>query len=250
MMENERIRIENIRKSKEEAERRAEERIQKREQEERERCAAKRAQLEEELKFLQDLQAEIRGAKTKEQLAEEAKAQDHIFRLRKLIEADSARIAAADARRRARQLAQLQKVNIVRKAKGQAPLELDSDGKLSTTAIQSDERDGNGAGKDGEAASAKPSDPSPQVEEVPPSPPLFVDPKRGVGPPFMIKCMFAYDAEEPDEMTMAAGDIIAIHSRDSADWWIGLNETTNSQGLFPSDYVKRVAVQCKSQGGL
>ena len=54
MMENERIRIENIRKSKEEAERRAEERIQKREQEERERCAA-RGLNEEELKFLQDL---------------------------------------------------------------------------------------------------------------------------------------------------------------------------------------------------
>ena len=101
----------------------------------------------------------------------------------------------------------------------------------------------------GEAASAKPSDPSPQVEEVPPSPPLFVDPKRGAGPPFMIKCMFAYDAEEPDEMTMAAGDIIAIHSRDSADWWMGLNETTNSKGL-PIRLCEARRGSVQSEGGL
>ncbi|KAK0433221.1 uncharacterized protein EV420DRAFT_1489337, partial [Desarmillaria tabescens] len=54
------------------------------------------------------------------------------------------------------------------------------------------------------------------------------------------KALWAYnlDASDPDDLSFAAGDIIAIVEETNADWWLG--EHNGCRALFPANYVEKI----------
>uniref|UniRef100_A0A8C9VVM4 Osteoclast-stimulating factor 1 n=1 Tax=Scleropages formosus TaxID=113540 RepID=A0A8C9VVM4_SCLFO len=52
------------------------------------------------------------------------------------------------------------------------------------------------------------------------------------------KAMYAYDAQDTDELSFSANDIIKIIKEDASGWWMG--ELQGNKGLFPSNYVNRI----------
>ena len=52
------------------------------------------------------------------------------------------------------------------------------------------------------------------------------------------KAIFAYLANEPDELTIAEGDIIRVIDQSDSDWWKGL--LGDNVGVFPSAYVELI----------
>ena len=53
-----------------------------------------------------------------------------------------------------------------------------------------------------------------------------------------VKAMYAYAAQSGEELSINEGDMIAIISTDSADWWYG--ELRGKRGFVPSNYVKEI----------
>ncbi|KXS12657.1 myosin-Ie-like protein [Gonapodya prolifera JEL478] len=54
------------------------------------------------------------------------------------------------------------------------------------------------------------------------------------------KALYAYQAQEADELTFEPGDIILIASRDDPGWWTGTKVGTTKKGLLPANYVELV----------
>ncbi|XP_041364734.1 unconventional myosin-Ie-like [Gigantopelta aegis] len=52
------------------------------------------------------------------------------------------------------------------------------------------------------------------------------------------KCLYAYDAQDTDELSFNTGDIIDIVKEDSAGWWQG--KLRGKEGLFPANYVEKL----------
>jgi len=54
------------------------------------------------------------------------------------------------------------------------------------------------------------------------------------------RALWAYneDGREPNDLTMAVGDVIDIVDETNMDWWTGRNK--GRQGLFPSNYVQKL----------
>jgi myosin-1 len=65
-------------------------------------------------------------------------------------------------------------------------------------------------------------------KKMPPPPP----PKKTP----MVKAIYDYDASEADELTIRAGDLIVLLSKDDPGWWTG--SLNGKKGLFPSNYVQ------------
>ncbi|CAG8554328.1 16375_t:CDS:10 [Acaulospora colombiana] len=57
---------------------------------------------------------------------------------------------------------------------------------------------------------------------------------------FYVRALFDYLAQQPDEIPMTAGDIIAVLSTDPDGWWEGevLDEKRKKRGIFPSNYTE------------
>lgn len=52
------------------------------------------------------------------------------------------------------------------------------------------------------------------------------------------KCLYAYDAQDIDELSFNEGDIISILKEDPAGWWSG--RVKGKDGLFPANYVEKI----------
>ncbi|XP_053405072.1 unconventional myosin-Ie-like [Mercenaria mercenaria] len=52
------------------------------------------------------------------------------------------------------------------------------------------------------------------------------------------KCLYAYDAQDTDELSFNEGDIIEIIKEDPAGWWNG--RLRGKEGLFPANYVEKM----------
>jgi hypothetical protein len=58
--------------------------------------------------------------------------------------------------------------------------------------------------------------------------------------PFNVETLYAFSAEEDDELTFIPGDIIIVShvgGREDIDgWWYGTLENNNKHGWFPSEF--------------
>lgn len=52
------------------------------------------------------------------------------------------------------------------------------------------------------------------------------------------KCVFEYDAENDDELSLKVGDIVAILAQEDEGWWEG--EVGGKHGIFPSNFVEMI----------
>lgn len=52
------------------------------------------------------------------------------------------------------------------------------------------------------------------------------------------KALYAYDAQDTDELSFNANDIIDIIKEDPSGWWTG--RLRGKQGLFPNNYVTKI----------
>lgn len=52
------------------------------------------------------------------------------------------------------------------------------------------------------------------------------------------KCLYAYDAQDVDELSFNEGDQISIVTEDASGWWRG--KLRGKEGLFPANYVQKV----------
>ncbi|KAJ8272375.1 hypothetical protein COCON_G00112340 [Conger conger] len=52
------------------------------------------------------------------------------------------------------------------------------------------------------------------------------------------KALYAYDAQDTDELSFNADDVIDIVKEDDSGWWTG--RLRGKQGLFPNNYVKKI----------
>ncbi|KAK2172541.1 hypothetical protein NP493_950g01025 [Ridgeia piscesae] len=52
------------------------------------------------------------------------------------------------------------------------------------------------------------------------------------------RCLYAYDAQDTDELSFNEGDIIEVIKEDSSGWWLG--KLNGRQGLFPENYINKI----------
>ena len=56
--------------------------------------------------------------------------------------------------------------------------------------------------------------------------------------------LYAYTAQNEDELTFEKDAVITVLSRDNPDWWQG--EVNGQTGLFPSNYVTPISAAHQS----
>lgn len=52
------------------------------------------------------------------------------------------------------------------------------------------------------------------------------------------RCLYAYDAQDTDELSFNEGDTIEILKEDQAGWWRG--RLRGKEGLFPANYIEKI----------
>ncbi|OWF39023.1 Unconventional myosin-Ie [Mizuhopecten yessoensis] len=68
-----------------------------------------------------------------------------------------------------------------------------------------------------------------------PKPPAAPKPK----PAFpQCRCLYAYDAQDVDELSFNEGDIIDLVKEEATGWWTG--KLRGKQGLFPANYIEKL----------
>lgn len=85
-----------------------------------------------------------------------------------------------------------------------------------------------------------PATASAAVEEAAPPPPPpapLAAPAPHQRQSLVAVALYDYDAAEENEMSFAEGDRIVSVEFPSDEWWSGVNERTNSEGLFPANYT-------------
>lgn len=57
------------------------------------------------------------------------------------------------------------------------------------------------------------------------------------------KALFAYDAENDDELSLQEGDVITVVSKEVEDagWWLG--ELNGKRGVFPDNFVTAISTE-------
>ena len=65
------------------------------------------------------------------------------------------------------------------------------------------------------------------------------------------KAVYAYTAQEPDELTLSVGDEVHVQQRQEDGWWFGVIVTDGAPrcGLFPGLYVEKVVDQAAAALG-
>ncbi|KAF4596431.1 hypothetical protein EYR40_007875 [Pleurotus pulmonarius] len=83
--------------------------------------------------------------------------------------------------------------------------------------------------------------PQPQAHPAPPAPPTKST--------FQARAIWGYNEnrQEPNDLTFRAGDVIEVTEETNADWWKG--RINGQEGIFPSNYVERVAAPPNSFPG-
>jgi len=73
-------------------------------------------------------------------------------------------------------------------------------------------------------------------------------PRQIPAPPLAARsrALWAYNGEDPTDLSFAAGDIIEIVDETNADWWTG--KANGKQGLFPSTYVVKLPSTAAASG--
>lgn len=54
----------------------------------------------------------------------------------------------------------------------------------------------------------------------------------------MVKALYDFTAEEDDELSFCAGDVIEVLDGSDASWWNG--RLRGNSGLFPATYIARL----------
>lgn len=54
----------------------------------------------------------------------------------------------------------------------------------------------------------------------------------------MVKALYDFTAEEDDELSFCAGEVIEVLDRSDASWWEG--RLRGSSGLFPATYTAQL----------
>ncbi|KAI0227941.1 Unconventional myosin-Ie [Lamellibrachia satsuma] len=52
------------------------------------------------------------------------------------------------------------------------------------------------------------------------------------------RCLYAYDAQDTDELSFNEGDVIEVVREDASGWWLG--RLRGRQGLFPENYIEKI----------
>ena len=67
--------------------------------------------------------------------------------------------------------------------------------------------------------------------------------------PVIARCraLYQYAAQDSRDCSFEKGDRLAVYEKMNADWWLGLNERTKEEGIFPKAYVEEE--QTGSSGG-
>ncbi|KAK0655875.1 SH3 domain-containing protein [Cercophora newfieldiana] len=55
------------------------------------------------------------------------------------------------------------------------------------------------------------------------------------------KALYAYTAQDARDCSFEKGDRLAVYEKMNADWWLGVNERTREEGIFPKAYVEEEA---------
>ncbi|GAM33778.1 microfilament motor [Talaromyces pinophilus] len=56
------------------------------------------------------------------------------------------------------------------------------------------------------------------------------------------KVLYDFSSDRPNELTIHAGEIIQIVSKEGNGWWLCMNTTTSAQGWTPEAYLEEIAV--------
>ncbi|KAA8569276.1 hypothetical protein EYC84_000937 [Monilinia fructicola] len=84
----------------------------------------------------------------------------------------------------------------------------------------------------------------PSTPNPPPRAPTQPPPRPEIG-----RATALYRYTEPDDCNFEVGDIIIIFEYMNDDWWMGKNERTGKEGVFPSNYVQKHTNQPTFQPG-
>lgn len=62
-----------------------------------------------------------------------------------------------------------------------------------------------------------------------------------------MRALYSYQAQQSDELSFEAGDVMKIITEEDATWWKGESESSGKSGLFPSSYVEPIKseIHCK-----
>ncbi|KAJ8067094.1 hypothetical protein OCU04_004472 [Sclerotinia nivalis] len=83
--------------------------------------------------------------------------------------------------------------------------------------------------------------PPPSYQSTPNVPPR--GPTQPPARPEIGRATALYRYTEPEDCNFEVGDIIIIYEYMNDDWWMGKNEKTGKEGVFPSNYVQKHANQ-------
>ncbi|KAG4033605.1 hypothetical protein MFRU_004g01090 [Monilinia fructicola] len=89
--------------------------------------------------------------------------------------------------------------------------------------------------------------PPPSYQSTPNPPPRA--PTQPPPRPEIGRATALYRYTEPDDCNFEVGDIIIIFEYMNDDWWMGKNERTGKEGVFPSNYVQKHTNQPTFQPG-
>ncbi|KAM4064996.1 SH3 domain-containing protein [Hirsutella rhossiliensis] len=92
------------------------------------------------------------------------------------------------------------------------------------------------------ADSAKSASPAPPCYEDTPPPNV---PQRNNAKPVLVhaRALYPYVASDGRDLSFEKDDRIAVHERLNQDWWLGQNQRTGQEGIFPRTYVLEEADQ-------
>lgn len=78
--------------------------------------------------------------------------------------------------------------------------------------------------------------PLPGRRQPPPAPPAK---------PIIAHCraLYSYNAQDQRDCSFEKGDRLAVYEKMNADWWLGVNERTKEEGIFPKAYVEEEGAQ-------
>ncbi|KAI1170422.1 SH3 domain-containing protein [Nemania sp. FL0916] len=76
----------------------------------------------------------------------------------------------------------------------------------------------------------------PQQRQQPPPPPPPATPAKLVIA--RARALYRYQAADDRDLSFETDDRIAVHEYMNADWWMGRNERSGAEGIFPKTYVQ------------
>lgn len=55
----------------------------------------------------------------------------------------------------------------------------------------------------------------------------------------IVEALYDFNPESPEEVRLRKGDKIRVIEKTDPNWWTGVNLSTNEQGVFPHNYIKK-----------